>query len=127
MLAAERLGHGFCRSCGRVLGCCRPEVAAASEVHSGDVAVSSLSARDQEEEKRKRKRKRNGKLLGGGILCKFGLLRDVLLRGFAKEVLQILHCRIAQLHGSGFLKLACSVLLLAGVTGRWKLGYCRTL
>ena len=37
------------------------------------------------------------------FLCKFGLLHYLLIRGSRKEVLQILH-------GSGFLKLGCSVL-----------------
>ena len=58
--------------------------------------------------------------------CNFLLLRNLLIRGFGKEVLRVLYVKLAQLLGSGSMELGCSALLHDGFLGSWKLEEFRT-
>ena len=46
--------------------------------------------------------------------CNFGLLRRLLIRGFAKVVLRVLYVKMGQLRGSSSMELKCPAQLLCG-------------
>jgi hypothetical protein len=54
-------------------------------------------------------------------LRNFVLLRVLLIREFAKEVLRVLYSKLVQLLGFSSADLECSAPLLGGVSGSWKL------
>ena len=64
--------------------------------------------------------------LAVAIRGNFGLLRNRLLHGSAKGVLQSLYVQIELLLGSGSAEQVCSVLLRSAPTGSWEPEGCRT-